>query len=417
MISRLVTLVGIFSLRASGILLQMLVLLLVGRIIGPAGVGAMQTFLSWTTTLGETAAAGLPVEAMRRYARKGPGERQLFRDYLRRIGSLTLLVFAGGCLALLAELLELGAALAPLLLSVPAFAVARLGAEGLKARGRIVFGIAVETAGSPALAFLTLTAGYLNWLTITPVMITGAYAAGFLAAACMLALRLYADLSASGDAPPLKWVDHSPFWITSLVSIVFLNLPFLLLPLFASAEEIGAFALAFKLLNIVTTILIMLGALYGPKFARCAQDDDIAGMFGLLRQTQLVSAALYLPVALMLILFYDRIHPIFGPGFESGGAFLIALAVGQGVNAATGLPGLMLNMSGHGRTEAIILSIALALALAATLVAGAALGAEGIAWVCAAAAAGKSIASWTAAHLLHGGFLTTDARRMQEISP
>ncbi|MFT4797994.1 MAG: O-antigen/teichoic acid export membrane protein [Candidatus Azotimanducaceae bacterium] len=171
-------------------------------------------------------------------------------------------------------------------------------------------------------------------------------------------------------APILTWREHSPYWVTALVSIGFLNFPFLVLPYLAPLTEIGAFAFAFKLLNLSTTILLMLSANYGPGFARCAAAGDKAGARKLLVQTQQLSMLLYVPLVAILISSFQWIHPLFGEGFGQGFSILLVLAAGQLVSAMTGLSGQLLNMSGAGANEMNIQLASLLLALSLTPISG-----------------------------------------------
>jgi O-antigen/teichoic acid export membrane protein len=47
---------------------------------------------------------------------------------------------------------------------------------------------------------------------------------------------------------------------------------------------------------------------------------------------------------------------LYGEAFRSGASVLVVLAIGQIVNGATGPVGYLLNMTGHERTNARILS-------------------------------------------------------------
>lgn len=424
--ARMVTIGQLAFLRMAGVGMQMLILLVIGRVAGPQGVGVLQAFNAWTCTLGEVSAVGLPTYAMQRLSRlfhqKEIGALwRLILAFMLKIacawGLLMVLLFA---FMLLSQSLLPGAAMPTqninviyLAMASLGFALTRLASESLKAGMRTRIAVLLESSAPPSVAALYLAVVWVDGRPITGDEILAAFTAGFLATAVCLLLILLVPLlrklprdsvhvSRQGIAqttkllslPRVEFTDHAPLWVTAIVSIVFLNYPFLVLPYFASMADTGAFALAFKLLNLITTILLMLSAVYGPRFAQAGDRQDFVGAARLLRQSQWVSLTLYLPVVILLLLGFDGIHPWFGEGFAAGFGFLLILAVGQLVNATTGLAGALLNMMGQGKQEMAISLITLALMALATPVIGMQFGAQGIVGIYAFAVAFKSIGSY-----------------------
>ena len=191
-------------------------------------------------------------------------------------------------------------------------------------------------------------------------------------------------------------------WGIGVLSICFLQLPFIVLPIYVDAAQIGVFAVAHKLINVVTTLLLLLAAIFGPAFARQAAQCDAAGMLDLLRRTQLISTAVFLPVSLTLIALANPLAQLFGEDFGDLQIYLVILTAGQLINAATGLAGVMLNMAGAASKELSTLVIAMILALGGSLWIGPEFGAIGLACVFSGSIAFKNIASYALArhHLL-----------------
>lgn len=109
---RIVRLTG---LRLTGIILQTGILMLVGRLAGPAGVGSLQRFLAWTCSIGELTAAGLSTHAMRQMvsAQKSPASAvQYFTQAASRLSLIWLLImvvaFFGYWQGYIESALELG---------------------------------------------------------------------------------------------------------------------------------------------------------------------------------------------------------------------------------------------------------------------------------------------------------------------
>ena len=202
--------------------------------------------------------------------------------------------------------------------------------------------------------------------------------------------------SSPGPAVPPDTADLSALWANSLLAVAFLQLPFLLLPWFATPADIGVYAVAHKLLNIVSTLLILLSAVFGPAFARAASEGGAAGLRSLLRRTQWLSCAIFLPLCAVLLLGLEPLAGLFNVPADLLGHYLIILAGGQLVNAVTGLSGVLLNMAGGAARETRALAVSLFIAVAAAPVVGSLHGAAGLAVLFSAVLAGKNLASYLA---------------------
>lgn len=388
------------ALRFSGVALQTLVLIFVGRIAGPAGVGALQVFLTWTCSLGEGAAAGLPTQAMRQLANL-KDDTAAAKAFLLAAVRRMLLVWAT-LMCSFAGFWIFGATnsapeLALIATSVFCFALYRIVSDGLKAFRYVDFSVLVESSLPPLTAGLALFVLVLTGTPLTIVSVLACFTLGFVVTALVIVLRFATILKGRGNkvsrATSIAWREHTPFWVSALISIAFLNFPFFVLPYYADLDEIGAFALAFKLLNIATTILLLLGAIFGPKFSQLAERKDAAGARIVLAQSRKLSLAVFLPIAIGLPVLFPFVHPWFGEGFAGGIEFLLILLIGQLCNAATGLSGQFLNMSGAGSTEMKIQICTVSFALLLTPFAGSLSGAIGIAWIYSTTVVLRSLAS------------------------
>jgi len=410
MLKRFTKLAVLILLRLVGVGLQFAVQLVVARLTGAAGLGLLQVFSTWTCVLGEAIASGHPAHAMKTMAiAKDYSASAQLQAYLRRALVHMLLVW---CLALVFALLlsqlelphervlwmAVGAAIL--------FAVLRVMSEALKSLAGASTSVFVENAG-PALILLL---GCMFWsLQAGPVAVEDlivVYGAGFGICALLLWLvcRWRLQRLSGGDTQPLAapLTELAPLWGVGLLSILFMQLPFLFMPYYASAAEIGQFALAFKLVNLISTILLLLGAIYGPRFARLIDQADWRALARELWSSQYTALLLYLPALVLLIAFAGPLLGMFGADFAEAERFLWILAAGQLVNAATGLPGLLLNMGGGSRQELACLALSLVLATAGALLVGPHWGASGIAAVYSGMLAGKNLASlalaWRAVH-------------------
>jgi len=410
--------------RGGAILAQFAAQLAVGTLAGASGLGVLQLFTSWTCIAGEVLGLGLPTRAMRQVsiayaAGQADQIEKTLRESRRRILRLWLWLLL---LAVVPTVVMLRQHTAPdwtdyrwLLLAAglaaPLFSLLRLYAESLKATGAALAAVTLESLTSPALLLLACAGCWLAGEPMASVTLVGAFGLSLVITPLALRARLGQQLAklpqpslAAGHAAanrPAPRGDLLYLWGTGVLSIGFLQLPFLIMPLYVDTTEIGVFAVAHKLINVVTTLLLLLAAVFGPAFARCAAQQDQRALLGLLRRTQLISTAVFLPAALALLALAGPIADLFGSDFGELRLFLTILAAGHLVNAATGLSGVLLNMAGAASRELSTLVLALAAALAGSALVGPGYGAPGLAAVFSGSIALKNLASYAlATHLL-----------------
>ena len=393
--------------------------------VGASGLGVLQLFTSWTCIAGEILGQGLPTRAMRlisvAYAeQQGEVIRELLREARRKIiGVWFLLALVAGIpLALLMhsqtppDWTHYGSLLIGAALAAPFFSLLRLYSESLKATGAALAAVTLESLTSPLFLLLVCAACWLTGQTLVTIALLVAFGLSLVVTPLALHFRLKQQLALLLPADSLheNVVAASPkvrgellfLWGGGVLSIAFLQLPFLVLPIYVDTAQIGVFAVAHKLINVVTTLLLLLAAVFGPAFARQAAQSDSSGMLSLLRRTQLISTAIFLPVSLALIVLANPLAQLFGEDFGDLQIYLLILTAGQLVNSATGLAGVLLNMAGAAWKELSTLVVAMIFALGGSVWIGPEFGAVGLACVFSGSIALKNIASYALArhHLL-----------------
>jgi O-antigen/teichoic acid export membrane protein len=398
--------------RTGAVALQLLVQVAVGWLSGPAALGALQLFTSWTCIGGEVLSRGLPTRTMRVTAVAWErGDTRECVDQLVAAGiailrfawlglPIALLIWFADALGYISpDISELPVVLLAVAVSAPVFALLRLGSEALKAMNSALFAVSVENLSLPLLVLIVSGACWLTLGEMPLKVLLGAGTLGFVCAVVLLWVAMIKRLpdcktsvgprsSLAAPTPELR-----ALWANGVLSIVFMHLPFLLLPWFASADEIGVFAVAHKLVNIITTLLILLAAVFGPEFARSAARDDAAMLGALLKKTQWISLAIFTPLIVMLLALGGALSHWFNLPSDSLHPYIVALAFGQLVNAGTGLPGVLLNMAGQAHQELITLLVTVLVTVCLAPTVGGEYGAVGIAWLLSIALACKNIAS------------------------
>ena len=393
--------------------------IVVGMLAGASGLGVLQLFTSWVSIAGEILALGLPARAMRQVAVAcAHGEVSSIERILRQSRQTILRLGSVVALLLLPALLWAGHSdsgpdwgvyywlIMGTICTAPLFAIGRLYAESLKASGAALTAVTLENLLSPLVVLSLCAACWLLSEPLVALSLLVAFGASVVIVPVALRLAITAQLArlpaiplrpSQIETPALTSAPHRDLfylWSNGVLSIAFLQMPFLIMPLFLNTSEIGVYAMAHKLVNVITTLLLLLAAVYGPRFARSAAQLDIDGLAAQLRQTQFISMVVYSPAALLLIVFAAPLAELFGHEFSELGEFLIILCFGQLINAATGLCGVLLNMSGHASRELVALCVTGLVAIVTSAVVGPRYGAVGLAWVFSGSIALKNLISY-----------------------
>lgn len=413
--SRLLPVAGALVLRVGSAVLQFGLNVLLGRLLGPASLGVYYLFISWLNLNGAVGGVGLHLLTLRSTATLlARGEQRAAQALWRR--NLFTVLLCSGALALLIYLLRVplatlllqDAALAYVLAfsggAAVAFAVVTLAAATLKAQKAPNLGLSLEYSLVPA--FMLLYFGYVYWVqATTPVetvllahlLVLAAVAALASATVEIVFRRMIGDGGETETATArlrlanLREASH--FWFINLMTLTTANLPFLMLPHFADETAIGLYGTANRLMALATLTLLALSSIYSPLFAAAYADHDGAELQRLLRQTQLYSVLTYLPLLLLYLVASGWILGLFGEGFLAARPYLFILALGQLINAATGLVTFFNLMTDQERFETRLSLFILLGTAGLMLLGGFAFGALGIAVAMAAALALKNLVS------------------------
>ncbi|NKN33584.1 lipopolysaccharide biosynthesis protein [Marichromatium bheemlicum] len=357
------------TVRGVGLGLQIAMSVVIARLLGAEGMGLYTLYVTWLVLFAELISIGMPVYAMRTVAALGARGQGTSADaFVRRALALVML---GGAAAMLvpwfgarpmAEFVAGDVDLAPALriaaVGALAFVGLRILAETLKAAGATQRGLFAEAATIPLVLLAALPAlVLLDRLQDQSLLWLHAASVG---CAFLMAAALWRGVSRrlggeGGSAPPVISPALWPLWGGTLLNVAYVNLPILVLPHFASVEELGQFGVAFRLINLTTIILVTLAAILGPQFAAAYELKDPARLRLLLKRSQQFSLLLFLPPLIAFTLLAEPLLGIFGPEFRDARPLLWIMTAGQLVNAATGLVGYLLNMMHRERTELRIL--------------------------------------------------------------
>lgn len=146
------------------------------------------------------------------------------------------------------------------------------------------------------------------------------------------------------------------FFIASLSVFMQSSLGMVLAGYLMSAHDLGLLKSAQQLAVLISFILMVINAVFPPRFAELYHHGRHQELDRLARQSAVIGLALALPLLLVFLLLPGPVLGLFGPAFTEAALPLQIIALGQLVNVATGSVGFLLNMTGH---EALMRNIAL----------------------------------------------------------
>jgi O-antigen/teichoic acid export membrane protein len=278
------------------------------------------------------------------------------------------------------------------------FALRRIQSEALKAYGKASLAILIDSAflalGMLAATVLGLLLQHLSvrWVLWSFVALQGVLVMVGAAAWWRTIRRAIHDVARRAGTAVVARRGLFPLWGFAIVSALGTELPFVLLPRYGSAEDVGLFGVAFRLVALATTILGAMASSFGPSFSAAFVQRDATALRRDLLRSQAISALLYAPMAAAFLGAPTFVLGLFGAEFHGARMLLAILTLGQAVDAATGLSGTLLNMSGGERSALGVTAVSFFALIPLSAWLGARHGAAGIAVAYALVLATRSLA-------------------------
>ena len=146
-----------------------------------------------------------------------------------------------------------------------------------------------------------------------------------------------------------EWIGFAaPNFLTSIVDTVLDSVDTVLLAVFAiSNVAIGQYGAAIRIAIFVSMPLQSFNTMFSPTIAELyskGENQKLSAMFKIVTKWALTFS---LPIFWIAVLFAEPLLGISGSGFAPAWPLLIALAIGNLINVATGSVGYMLLMTGH----------------------------------------------------------------------
>jgi len=358
------TLVVTFVVRAIAALGAVFLAIVVGRLYGPQGMGIFaiaQSFL-----LGGAILTRMGMDnSLIKYVGQSPKSKAAL-IYLRwsfvratKVGILLSLM-----LYFFREYMEglfgaegLGQVIAGIAIAIPAFTYGFLLAGFFKGALKPATACLLENG------IVSFVAGGVIWIeyevsvSISVSIIGHAYA---IAAWAIAALGVYfvfvwkkycrTDLVDSQliSRDEFKDVSNS-FYVSSMAGFLQVTVGVMVAAWLLDEESLGLFKAAHQIAFVISFVLIVINAIFPPRYARLFYDGDLVGLGKLAKLGSLYGILISMPVVLICLLFPSWVLSWFGAGFAGASLMLQIMVVAQFINVATGSVGFLLNMTGYER--------------------------------------------------------------------
>jgi len=159
-----------------------------------------------------------------------------------------------------------------------------------------------------------------------------------------------------------------PLLFVAVISLFIYWVDTLMIGIMLTSKDVGIYTSASKTALFIAFFLVSMGNITPPFFAEYHHKGKIEELEKLSRISARWSFYISFPIATLFILLSKQIMSIFGPNFVSGFLVLVFLSLGQLVNAASGLVGQNLIMTGNQNNLAKITFLAALLNIILNLV-------------------------------------------------
>jgi O-antigen/teichoic acid export membrane protein len=151
---------------------------------------------------------------------------------------------------------------------------------------------------------------------------------------------------------PRAWLDVAlPLLVVGACGVALVQIDLLVVGALAGRADAGLYHVAARTAAVMSVVLTMGNSVAAPQFAAMHARGDREGLQAL--TTAVTQWAFWpsLAAALAFVLLAEPLLALFGRAFVTARVVLVILAVGQLVNTATGPAGVLLNTTGHHRSN------------------------------------------------------------------
>lgn len=142
-----------------------------------------------------------------------------------------------------------------------------------------------------------------------------------------------------------------PLWISGLLNTFRKNIQAVILGTTATSVSVGVFGIVGHVNIVGHSVYVAVTVAVKPLLARLHDQSDRDGLEHIYTTTTRWLVMSNIPIFMAMVLYPASILAIFGEAFTVGAAALAVMAAAELVNAATGICGSLIDMTGHTRVK------------------------------------------------------------------
>ena len=356
---------GLLSLRVAFGAMSFVLTVLLARMLGAHAFGTYSYALAWVMLLGAPTVLGLDQLLVREVAADVVAANwRLLRGLLRTANravllvSITVVAIAATAAWIVRDRTspELVRTFWVGLLLVPLISLTRIRQATLQGLHRVVSGSIPERLILPALFLVALVVVDLAHFRLPAsaamALNVGATGVAFVAGAWLLRRNLPSPARhAEPEYRRAEWARSAwPILLFSAAGIVFAQADTLILGTLKGSGVVGLYGVADKSAELLTFVLVAQNAAFASTAASLFAARDLAELQRLATRIARLTFLVTLPLAILLIGFGDWfLVRFYGAAFLPARTPMAILGLGQVINVATGLNGMLLIMTRNER--------------------------------------------------------------------
>ena len=352
-----------FVIKITGMILNYSVIFKISSRLGAGGVGYYHFMLQVLTILGMTMGLGIN-NAVLRYV--GQFNNEVERSKLHKLDSfmkwiigplvicvsLILYFYADFIISIIGKDKEFVQGLRLVAISLPFFTLNQVSVEFIRGFQKIKTSESIRSIYRPSIILFGMVFFFKQNLSDLNVLqlLTLSLIFNFLLSRWVMTKELRKIPRGNQDLNPKEIIKTSyPMLVTSLASTLIMAMPIFFLEFVLSQEEVGIYAVAFRLASLVSLSLIVVNTMSAPNISELFWKGNLQELQLVIdKSTRLMSVIAF--VFLIIVLIGGRqIISFFGTDFIKGYPILLILSSAQFANVTTGSVSILFNMTGKQR--------------------------------------------------------------------
>ncbi len=339
-----------------GALIAMHVIL--ARYLSPTGYGIFSFSISSATILSMGTTLGWPAALLRLIPQYEVKKQWgLFRGAIVRSHQTSLvLAFTLSVVLFLISIYKMGNpersfALFYAALMIPILSLAALRRSMFQGNHNAKGSIIPDEVLTPLLVFLGVALFHVS----NPEAALQVYYSALLVTLIVAAIWLWTLLPSKvkevkAEYQTREWLEMSlPLFFGGVSQIAMNQSGVILLGLYGNMEDVGLYSVAFRVSILITFVMTSVNVIGTPVIATLFYGEDRNRLRSVVKKARYWSFIGAMPIFVVILIMPETVLGIFGEKYVAGSALLQIIALGYMVNAATGLSGSVLTVSGNER--------------------------------------------------------------------